>query len=330
MSGSLKVFLCHGSEDKPTIRSMFSRLREDGVDAWLDEQKILPGQDWQMEIRKAVRSSDAILVCLSSHSVRKESFLQKEIKFALDVADEKPEGTIFIIPVKLDDCQLPSRLRHWQWVNYFEGIGYQRILGALRSRAAECGIGNMPGTGPLVRVDPPVDETSQRVLYKAADIRSLLQRYMDGDLLEEDVPLFPAETIVSITNEAMNESLNRFSDDDRRAEEKRKLLRLVGISSLYREWQEASTKNHCFRNEFEHEDSSEMIERVPVKSSNISTIGYDAQKRTLEVEFRSGSIYRYFEIPSHIHAGLMKASSHGSYLDLYVKKGGYAYEQIKK
>ena len=77
-------------------------------------------------------------VCLSSQSVRKEGFLQKEIKFALDVADEKPEGTIFIIPVKLDECQLPGRLRHWQWVNYFEEDGYSRILRALRSRAEEC------------------------------------------------------------------------------------------------------------------------------------------------------------------------------------------------
>ena len=99
----LKAFLCHSSEDKPIVRELYSRLRQDGVNPWLDETDILPGQDWDMEIRLAVRDSDAILVCLSHSSVEKEGYIQKEIKFALDVADEKPEGTIFIIPIKLDN-----------------------------------------------------------------------------------------------------------------------------------------------------------------------------------------------------------------------------------
>ena len=97
----LKTFLCHGSEDRSFVRDLYSRLRQDGVLPWLDETDILPGQDWDMEIRIAVRNSDVILVCVSCSSVGKEGYFQKEIKFALDVAEEKPDGTIFIIPIKL-------------------------------------------------------------------------------------------------------------------------------------------------------------------------------------------------------------------------------------
>lgn len=70
------------------------------------------------------------------------------------------------------------------------------------------------------------------------------------------------------------------------------------------------------------------MERKYVSSSNIVSIGYDANDMILEVEFKSGAVYQYYDVPQHIYDGLMAASSHGSYLDVYVKKGGYHYSQI--
>ena len=51
----LKVFLCHAHSDKNVVRNLYLRLTKDGVDAWLDKEKLLPGQDWELEIREAVR-----------------------------------------------------------------------------------------------------------------------------------------------------------------------------------------------------------------------------------------------------------------------------------
>ena len=96
----LKVFLCHASADKPKVRTLYRRLVEAGFDPWLDEEKLLPGQEWDLEIRKAVRASDVVIVCLTRNSVNKEGYVQKEIRMALDVADEKPEGTIYLIPAR--------------------------------------------------------------------------------------------------------------------------------------------------------------------------------------------------------------------------------------
>jgi type I restriction enzyme M protein len=146
MKNPLKVFICHGSEDKPVIRELYSRLQGDGVKPWLDERDILPGQDWNAEIKRAARSSDCILVCLSSTSVGKSGYVQKEIKFALDVADEKPDGTIFIIPVKLGECDIPERLSRWQWVQFLQTDGYTNIMRSLRARATQCGL-QVPGGG---------------------------------------------------------------------------------------------------------------------------------------------------------------------------------------
>ena len=59
--------------------------------------------------------------------------------------------------------------------------------------------------------------------------------------------------------------------------------------------------------------------RQPVSSSNISSIGYDPESRTLEIEFHSGGIYQYFNVPESIYNALMSASSHGSYFHRHIK-----------
>ena len=135
----LKLFLCHSKDDKPKVRELYHRLVADGFDAWLDEENLLPGQDWDLEIRKAVRESDVVVVCLSKGAVTKTGYVQKEIRFALDVADEQPEGTIFIIPAKLEACQVPLRLNKWQWVNLFETVGYEKLKRSLTHRANNLG-----------------------------------------------------------------------------------------------------------------------------------------------------------------------------------------------
>lgn len=134
--GSLQIFLCHSSEDKAAVRKVFDELLQFGFNPWLDEQRLLPGQDWKAEIKKALRKTDVVVVVLSKKSVTKSGFVQAEIKYALDIADEKPEGTIFIIPLRLEKCTVPDRLSQWQWVDYFEEGGSERLFSALHTRAA--------------------------------------------------------------------------------------------------------------------------------------------------------------------------------------------------
>ncbi len=134
----LKVFLCHAHNDKEDVKALYVRLVEDGVDAWLDKEKLLPGQDWELEIRKAVRESDVIVVCLSSQ-FNDAGFRQKEVRLALDTAMEKPEGEIFIIPARLEVCESLESLRKWHWVDLFEDNGYGMLIRALQARANSIG-----------------------------------------------------------------------------------------------------------------------------------------------------------------------------------------------
>ena len=136
----LKVFLCHSSGDKKIVKILYKQLQSTNADPWLDSEKLLPGQDWENEITKAVKRADIVIVCLSKKSINKSGYMQKELKYALNVADEKPEGSIFIIPLKLEECTVLERLSKWQWLNLYEDNAYPKLLDTLRFRAEQLGI----------------------------------------------------------------------------------------------------------------------------------------------------------------------------------------------
>jgi hypothetical protein len=139
----LKVFLCHAHADREPVRALYARLKREGVDVWLDKEKLLPGQDWELEIRKAVREADVVVVCLSKQ-FNQAGFRQKEVKLALDTANEKPEGEIFIIPARLEECDNLESLRKWHWVDLFESDGYEMLIRALNVRASSIGVALSP------------------------------------------------------------------------------------------------------------------------------------------------------------------------------------------
>ena len=61
------------------------------------------------------------------------------------------------------------------------------------------------------------------------------------------------------------------------------------------------------------------MERVKVSSSNIRSIGYEESTKTLEIEFKQGSVYQYKGVPKNIFENLMNANSHGTYFHSYIK-----------
>jgi len=134
----LKVFLCHASQDKPIARELYQRLNSEGwIDTWLDEKKLLPGQDWRLNIEEAVETSDIVIICISSNSVSKEGFIQKELRYAREISLEKLEGSIFLIPLRIDECDIPRGVRFYQWADYFgekKDETYNALLESLRLR----------------------------------------------------------------------------------------------------------------------------------------------------------------------------------------------------
>jgi hypothetical protein len=98
----------------------------------LDEKELLPGQNWQYEIRQAILRSDIVIVCLSRQFNKQGGFRHEELKIVLEKAGSIPEGEIFLIPVRLEECRVLEPLSRWQYVDLFEADGYKRLLVTLR------------------------------------------------------------------------------------------------------------------------------------------------------------------------------------------------------
>ncbi len=69
------------------------------------------------------------------------------------------------------------------------------------------------------------------------------------------------------------------------------------------------------------------MERYSVASSNISSVGYDPATETLEIEFLSGAIYQYYNVPQNMYDQLMAEGSKGRFLNTYIKNA-YPYSRV--
>ncbi|MFH0878401.1 MAG: SUMF1/EgtB/PvdO family nonheme iron enzyme [Lentisphaerota bacterium] len=192
----LHVFLCHAKEDKPVVRELYQKLAAEGwIDPWLDEEKLLPGQDWDLEIEKAVRAAQAVVVLLSKDSITKEGYVQAEMRFALNIARTKPDETIFVIPLRLDDCQVPIRLQIYQYVDYFpkerKDWAYHRLLASLETRAHTLGI---PTTKLEMKPEPPKREEKP----KAEPKREPAAREKQPEKKEATPPVAVPKSILDI------------------------------------------------------------------------------------------------------------------------------------
>ena len=132
----INIFLAHASEDKEAVTHLYQCLKERGFEPWLDKVDLLPGQNWRAEIPKAIKASDVFLACLSKESVAKQGYIQREFRMALQKMGDMPPGKIYLIPVRLDDCQIPElrqeeygiNLADYQWVDLFESDGLDRLV----------------------------------------------------------------------------------------------------------------------------------------------------------------------------------------------------------
>ena len=132
LSKQLQVFLLYARGDKEAVRCLYRHIVREGANAWLDQEKILPGQDWQYEIRKAIHDSDLVIVCLSRQFNKQGGYRHEELKIALKKANSLPNGGIFVIPARLERCDMPESLRRWQRVDLFETHGYKKLRVALK------------------------------------------------------------------------------------------------------------------------------------------------------------------------------------------------------
>jgi TIR domain len=130
------IFISYAREDEDSARRIYNKLKREGLRVWMDKKDLLPGQNWDLEIRKAMHRSDFIILCLSRKSVSKRGYIQKEMKIAMDIFMELPRGSVFLIPVLINQCEVPDEMSMYQYIDLGRDDAMQMIF---RSIAEEVG-----------------------------------------------------------------------------------------------------------------------------------------------------------------------------------------------
>jgi hypothetical protein len=117
----MNVFISYAREDSASAERLYHDLSSiHGVTPWLDSKKLLPGVHWKNEIMDALKTCDLFIVLLSTKSVSKNGFIQKEVIEALDKLKTFPPDRIFVVPARLNECYPKHpELHELQWVDLF-------------------------------------------------------------------------------------------------------------------------------------------------------------------------------------------------------------------
>ncbi len=141
----LRVFFCRAGADEPAARELYRRVsHESWIEAHLDQQQLLRGQDWESSIELVAEIADAVIVCLTRTSVTKRGCAPPELPVIPYQTNREPGGTFCIIPVRFNESELSASARDCQYIDYFprnnRDTAYRGLLAKLRDRAQALGI----------------------------------------------------------------------------------------------------------------------------------------------------------------------------------------------
>ena len=128
------VFISHAKEDYEIAEKLYDFLLQKGFSPWLDKKKLKVGSNWDYEIKKALRESTFVILLLSSTSVKKRGYVQKEFKYSVEYSENKLVDDIYIIPILLDKCEVPDSLSKFQWIEIENEFLLQEILDSLNTQ----------------------------------------------------------------------------------------------------------------------------------------------------------------------------------------------------
>jgi hypothetical protein len=130
---SPNVFLSYTRADWERVSKLHAELGRAGFHVWIDRSDILGG-DWRTAIKRGLRRSNFFLACLSSATAQPGEVLEFEWDSALEVQTEQLEGEVYLIPVRLEPCEVPLKLQHLQWIDLYQPDGFVRLVRALRMK----------------------------------------------------------------------------------------------------------------------------------------------------------------------------------------------------
>ena len=133
-----RIFIAYVEEDCESAMKLADAIGAAGMKVWVDKRRLLPGQDWRRAIERAIEWSDLVVACFSRAAVRKRGQFQAEVRLALRCSERMPLDDWFVIPVRLEECRLPERVRGTEYLDLFPDFsgGVAKLVRAIEGELA--------------------------------------------------------------------------------------------------------------------------------------------------------------------------------------------------
>jgi hypothetical protein len=135
----MRIFLSYARPDEERVREIHTLLANAGWLPWMDTQNIVGGMDWERQIQEQIRQADLFFLFASPQSVARRGILQREIRTALHQAQEFLPADIFIVPLLLEDCEIPDEISRYQWVDIRQPDWQEQLIRTVLTAQAQRG-----------------------------------------------------------------------------------------------------------------------------------------------------------------------------------------------
>lgn len=128
MGKRVRFFISYVHEDFDSAKQIYDYLLNQGHEPWMDKHNLLPGEKWNNVINGVIDKTDFFISLQSRKAVQKTGTFQKEQRIAIERQSTFPPNKTFIIPVRLDECQIGyEEIKKLQWINMFV-LGFEETM----------------------------------------------------------------------------------------------------------------------------------------------------------------------------------------------------------
>ena len=168
------VFVSYVREDAQLVDELCDRLKRRGIEVWLDREKIMPGERWQVSVRRAIQDGAFFIACFSeSFETRMSSYMNVELTIAVEQLRYRPTDRAWFIPVLFKGGTVPDRpigggetLRDIQWIELYKDLddGIEKIINVIQPKFPEPPL--LPGTPEQIDVIILITDIVASTLFK--------------------------------------------------------------------------------------------------------------------------------------------------------------------
>lgn len=141
----MSIFISYAREDVDHAELVYKLLKDNGLNPWMDKHSLFGGENWVHEIDGHIEKCRYFVLIISSHTINKVGQIQREIRLAKKKQDLFPDGGVFIIPLRVEDCEVKDRdLRSVHYIDMFPDWkqGEKKLISAIEKNKDAVSAGN--------------------------------------------------------------------------------------------------------------------------------------------------------------------------------------------